>query len=192
MQLLLPRRVVANDGMHVAVDQPRSNACAVRVDDRAAAGVQIPFESDGFNPAPDRDDAVPVEQRLFDLAGENEPDVADDELLVLCAHVSSLQQPLPAIGLNAPFRIAYLNLFSPAPIEQSWLNLRQWINCKQADWIARPPQQSAMKFVPQSKPLFEHMRPRHLRRCRIWNVGQLLPAIASTGWRPVRLSLCWP
>ena len=93
---------------------------------------------------------------------------------------AAAQSPDQENGMRR-LRVARLNSFSPAPIEKSWLNLLQWINCKQADWIARPLQQSAMKFVLQSKPLFKNRRRPCLPSCRVQKIGQLIPAIASTG-----------
>ena len=67
----------------MAVNQPRGETGPVRVDQgRGIAGVAILF-------APDRDDAaihrhhrVGVENGLFELAREQEADIADNELCV--------------------------------------------------------------------------------------------------------------
>ena len=86
-QLVLPRRPVASDRMHVAVDQPRNKRGAVCVDHAACAfRIQQFFFSDRMNDAIYRDKGVCVEDRPFEVPAEQQSYIANDELLAAVGH----------------------------------------------------------------------------------------------------------
>ena len=80
-ELVLARGPVAEDGMHVAVDQARRDAGAARVDQRRRlCRVEVGFATDGGDAAVVDHDRVGVEDRPVYVAGQQESDAADDHL----------------------------------------------------------------------------------------------------------------
>ena len=79
--LVLPRRPVAGDGMHMAVDQARRDGGAVGVDNGGGAfGIDVPGVSDRGDPAVFGHDRVGVEDRLFQGSAQQQADIADHQL----------------------------------------------------------------------------------------------------------------
>src|SRR6516164_9726917 len=98
-QLVLPRRPVASDRMHVAVDQSGNKRGAVCVDHAACAfRVQQFFFSYRMNDAIYRDDGVCIEDRLFEVAAQQQSYIANDEFLAavgLCCFLNGHFSLLP-------------------------------------------------------------------------------------------------
>ena len=66
--------------MHVAVDQAGRERDAMRVDRRRRAGkVEVWSAADRRDAAIDRDNRIRIENRLFEVAAEHEPNVPDHE-----------------------------------------------------------------------------------------------------------------
>ena len=78
-QLILAGRPIAADGMHVAVDQSRSEGRALGVNRSSGTGeVGIFFFADGVNETVNGHNRVSViEDRMVELSAEKESDVAD-------------------------------------------------------------------------------------------------------------------
>jgi len=84
-ELILPRRPVTANGVHVAVDQSRRNCCAFRIDGRSRTGkVDFFFSADRLDRAVPRDDCVRIQNRLVEISAEKQSDVADDEFARSC------------------------------------------------------------------------------------------------------------
>ena len=80
--LVLARRPVAGDGVHVAVDQARRQCRAVGVDDVGGALlVDVLGAPDGGDAAVLGHHGVGVEDRVLQRAGEQQADVADHQFL---------------------------------------------------------------------------------------------------------------
>lgn len=83
MQLLLTRRVVADDGVDVAIDQAGAHGDAIGINDSLRVfGVDIFFFSDLADDSVDAHDAVGIEDRLFELSGDEGSDIADYEFII--------------------------------------------------------------------------------------------------------------
>ena len=79
--LVLPRGPVAGDGMYMAVDQAGGDGGAVGVDDGGGAvGVDVLEAADGGDFAVLGHDGVAIQDRLFQGTGQDEADIADDQL----------------------------------------------------------------------------------------------------------------
>ena len=78
--LILPRRPVAGDGMHVAVDQAGCKSCALGVDDESC---RIPIDvfpfANGGDSAVDGQDSIGFEDWGLDIAAEEQADVVDQK-----------------------------------------------------------------------------------------------------------------
>ena len=81
VQLLLARRVIAHDRVHVTVDQPRAQPGLVGIDHAGRpVGIQIPLRPDRTDLAIKTNHAIPVDQRLLEPSREDLRDVADHQL----------------------------------------------------------------------------------------------------------------
>ena len=81
VELVLPRRPVAGDGMDVAVDQAGCDGGAVGIDNGGGAlGVDVLRAADCGDFPVLGNDGVGIEDRLLQGAREHQPDVADDQL----------------------------------------------------------------------------------------------------------------
>ena len=81
VELVLARRPVAEHRMDVAVDQAGRQGRAFGVDHGVGpAGIQVAFLAEAVDPAVHGDDAVGVQDRLRQIAGQHQPDIADDRL----------------------------------------------------------------------------------------------------------------
>ncbi len=77
-QLLLARGVIAHNGVDMAVDQTGGKGHVMRVDNRGGPlAIEILFRPPCRNPAVQRDQAIPVENRFFHLARQDHANVAD-------------------------------------------------------------------------------------------------------------------
>ena len=79
-ELVLPRRPVACDRMHMAIDEARGKSCAHGIDDgRGAGGIDILGPADGDDPAMLACYRVGIEYRVGKIAAQQQPDIADDQ-----------------------------------------------------------------------------------------------------------------
>ena len=68
--------------MHVAVDQSRRQRGSFSVDRSGrAADIHILFFPDALNHAIDRDHGIGIQNRAIDIPAEQQPDVADNQLV---------------------------------------------------------------------------------------------------------------
>ena len=76
--LVLARRPVAEHRMDMAVDQPGTQGRAVGVDgDVGGFGVDVLFLAESRDAAVDRYQRIGVEHRVFERAGQHQPDIPD-------------------------------------------------------------------------------------------------------------------
>ena len=81
VDLVLPRRPVAGDGMDVAVDQAGGDGGAVGIDHGGGAlGVDVLEAADGRDLAVLGHDRIAVQDRLFQCPRQQQPDIADHQL----------------------------------------------------------------------------------------------------------------
>ena len=81
VELALARRPIAEDGMDMAVDQAGGERRALGVDDRGRLlAIEILGLADAGDLAVDGDDGIGVEDRILEIAREQEADIADHQL----------------------------------------------------------------------------------------------------------------
>jgi len=80
VQLVLPGGVISDDRMDMAIDESGGQSHASGINDGiGTAGVEVGRESEGVDRAINGNNAVPVEDGVFDFAGEDQSDIPDDQ-----------------------------------------------------------------------------------------------------------------